>query len=210
MLLPSNDPIELGLAAFDYTVDPLSAGQPGQEAYLTRNMASISEILQDAGYRTCTVGKWHLGGPGHGGWGPEELGFDRSSGIYTGGANHWNQGPVHVNARDPEVMAQIQCGEIPQAPYHENGQPADRPIGICSDDLWTSKLMKDIDQDRDGGKPFFACAAFTTAHVPLQAPDFPIDKHYDRYLELGFDGLHRAGYEAQKQTGLRGFLTLRR
>jgi arylsulfatase len=44
--------------------------------------------------------------------------------------------------------------------------------------------------------------AYTTAHVPLQAPDFLIDKYFERYLELGFDGVHRARFEAQKKLGI--------
>lgn len=122
MLLTGNNPIEVGLGAFDYAIYPPSKGKPGYEGYLKRNAAMISEILQDAGYHTSQVGKWHLGGPGHGGWGPEEWGFDRSYGLYTGGANHWNQGPFHVNMQDPEVQAKLKKGELPEEPYHENAK----------------------------------------------------------------------------------------
>ena len=202
MMLTGNDPIEVGLAAFDYAIYPPAEGKPGYEAHLTRTTATIAEILQNAGYRTYTVGKWHLGGPGHGGEGPEKWGFDRSYGIYTGGANHWNQDPFHINTRDPEVMAKIKKGELPQEPYHEDGTRVKRPIGIYSDDLWTSKMMEYLEEGRETGKPFFAFVAYTTAHVPLQAPDFLIDKYYERYLELGFEGLHRTRFEAQKKLGI--------
>jgi arylsulfatase A-like enzyme len=76
MMLTGNDPIEIGLGAFDYAIYPPAGGKPGYEAYLTHTTATIAEILRDAGYRTYTLGKWHPRGPGHGGEGPEEWGFE--------------------------------------------------------------------------------------------------------------------------------------
>ncbi len=198
MLLTGNDPIDVGLGAFDYALYPPAEGKPGYESYLTRTTATIAELLRDAGYRTSMVGKWHLGGTHHGGDGPHKWGFDRSYAIYTGGSNHWNQGVFHVDTHDPAVVAQIKAGQIPQEPFYEDGKEVDRPLGVYSDDLYTSKMLEYLEEGRESGKPFFAYVAYTTAHAPLQAPDFLIDKYYKHYLQLGFEGVKSARFDSQK------------
>ena len=96
----------------------------------------------------------------------------------------------------------VKAGEIPQEPFYEDGKEVDRPIGIYSDDLYTSKMLGYLEEGRESGKPFFAYMAYTTAHVPFQATDFLIDKYYEHYLELGFEGLKRARFDSQKALGI--------
>ena len=86
MLLTGNDPIDIGLAAFDYAVYPPAKGKPGYETYLTPTTATIAELLRDAGYRTYMVGKWHLGSPG-----PIERGFDEFYGfVHDHSQDQWS------------------------------------------------------------------------------------------------------------------------
>ena len=202
MLLTGNDPIDVGLGAFDYALYPPAKGKPGYESYLTRTTATIAELLKDAGYRTYMVGKWHLGGTHQGGEGPHKWGFDRSYAIYTGGSNHWNQGVFHVDMHDPAVVARSRPARYPRSRFTRTAKKSIVPLGIYSDDLYTSKMLEYLEEGRESGKPFFAYVAYTTAHAPLQAPDFLIDKYYEHYLKLGFEGLKRARFDSQKALGI--------
>ncbi|SEA95723.1 Sulfatase [Rubrimonas cliftonensis] len=145
MLLTGADPVEVGLAAFDYALYPPAEGHPGYEAYLTRNAVTVAELLQEAGYFRAMVGKWRPGGTRHGGEGPHEWGFDRSYSIYTGGANHWNSGVFHVDMNEPEQKAAIEAGRIPQEPHFEDGVRVARPEGVFSDTLWTNRMLGYLD-----------------------------------------------------------------
>ena len=204
-VLTGNNPIEVGLGAFDYAVYPPSRGKPGYEAFLTRTTVTVAELLRDAGYHTCMAGKWHLGGTRHGGQGPHDWGFDRSYCILTGGASHWNSNVFLPDPHDPAIGAAFKEGRnpgIPQEPYYEDGKPVERPLGVYSDDLYTSKMIEYLEQGRKAGKPFFAYLCFTTAHVPLQAPDFLIDKYVEHFRTLGYEELKKFRFEAQKRIGL--------
>ena len=63
-------------------------------------------------------------------------------------------------------------------------------------------MLAYLEEGQKSGKPFFAYVAYTTAHAPLQAPDFLIDKCFEHYLELGYEGLKRARFESQKAHGI--------
>jgi len=81
--------------------------------------------------------------------------FGYHTGVYQleSGARTWNQGVFHVNLDDPEVAAQVKAGIIPKEPFYEDGQEVERPIGIYSDDLYTSKMLEYLEQ---GWKVYFS------------------------------------------------------
>ena len=204
-LLTGANNIEVGLGAFDYAVYPPAKGKRGYEGYLNDNALTIAQILKDAGYNTYTTGKWHLGGTHGAGKGPHEWGFSRSYGIYVGGSNHWNQEVMLPDVKDPVTAKALKDGKIPKVSkevFQENGKEVERPVGVYSNDLYTSKMIEFMEKDRTSGKPFFAYLAYTTAHFPIQAPSTLIDKYYATYYKLGYEGLRKSRFKAMKKRGI--------
>lgn len=77
-----------------------------------------------------------------------------------------------------------------------------RPIGVYSDDLWTTKLIGFLEEAREAHKPFFAYVAYTTPHAPIQAPDYLIEKYVNYYYRLGFEGLKKKRWQSQVENGI--------
>lgn len=197
MLMTGCNNIEVGLGAFDYSFYPPTKGVPGYEGYLTKNAVSISELLNDAGYEVYKSGKWHLGGEALGGDGPLGWGFTKEFGILSGGSNHWNNLAMTPDFSDPNGL-NVKRKEH----FTLNGDHFERPEGIYSGELYTEHMLNFIKQGHSENKPWFAYMAFTTAHFPIQAPPELIDKHYQKYLDLGYAGLKKSRYESLKQHGL--------
>ena len=66
---------------------------PAFEQQLPLAETTIAEILKPAGYRTASIGKWHLGGDG---FGPEQQGFDKNVGGTAKGSPASYFGPFDL------------------------------------------------------------------------------------------------------------------
>ena len=126
---------------------------------------TVATRMQEAGYVTGAVGKWHLGSSRP--FQPNDRGFDFWYGFRGGGHQYF---VVDLNVRLHEG-------------YHEslerNGQPEGLE-GYLTTAL-TDAAVEFIQKNRD--EPFFLYLAYNTPHGPLQAPK----SYEDRYADIGDD-----------------------
>lgn len=157
----------------------------GYEGYLTNRIATVPELLRDQGYATFMAGKWHLGGSPQAN--PKAKGFERSFVLLEGVGNHFNDRGIF--------------GAGSQSHYTDDGQPARWPEGVFSTDFYTDTLLDYLRENEDTGKPFFAYAAFTAPHWPLQVAEKHWKKFVPRYKE-GYEDLREKRLKGLKRIGL--------
>lgn len=178
MLLSGMDHHRAGVGAMIEHIAPNQVGQPGYEGVLNERVVALPELLNDAGYHTYAVGKWHLGMTAE--TSPEARGFQRSFMLLNGGASHFDQAGL-LRRADP-------------AAYREDGEMVDLPEDFgYSTDFYTDRMIEYIESDRDSSAPFFGYVAYTAPHWPLQAPDENIAK---------FEGVYDEGWEVIQQRRL--------
>jgi arylsulfatase A-like enzyme len=140
-------------------------------------------LLQEAGYHTYSTGKWHLGDARE--HSPPTAGFERSYQLTHGAANHFN------------AVGFFEGGSL----YREDGEEVEYPAGTYTTELFTDRLIEFIDSRIDSGRPFFAFAAYTSPHWPLQVPD-PWLYLYRGAYDDGYDALRERNFEALKSAGI--------
>ena len=156
---------------------------PGYEASLSDRITPLPQLLQDAGYHTYSVGKWHLGTEESSS--PRSAGFTRSFNLLEGAGTHFDATGFKEGG----------------STYRHNGELTEWPQGRYSTDFYTDQLIEFIEQDRMSGRPFFAFAAYTSPHWPLQVPDdylFQYAGHYDD----GYDALREQRFDSLKEAGI--------
>jgi arylsulfatase A-like enzyme len=179
MLLSGNDNHIAGMG-----VQSLITEEFGYEGRLTERVIAIPELLREAGYYTCMAGKWHLGVDSAAN--PHHKGFDHSFALLDGAGNHYtNQSVLGAGFSH----------------YTEDGVPVRWKDGTYSTDFYTDKLMEYIDRNRAGRKPFFAYAAFTSPHWPLQVDPSHEEKYRGSY-GAGYEALRAQRLESLKKAGL--------
>ena len=165
-----------GIAALDTEI-------PGYENHLSARIAPLPALLQDAGYHTYTVGKWHLGMDAE--HSPTAAGFERAFNMLNGGGNHWNA--VGMQERGTT--------------YREDGVEVAWPEGRYSTEVYTDRLIEFLDAGREDGRPFFAYAAYASPHWPLQVPEDYLDRYAGQFDE-GYDQLRVERFESLKAAGM--------
>jgi len=183
MLLSGTDNHLAGLGVMGAPTRADQKGQPGYEGYLNFRVASLADLMTDAGYNTYMIGKWHLGDTVE--TGPHARGFKRVFASFDGAA--------HLGGWDWR-------GPQPSK-YWDN----DKVVNVGDDWYttrdYTKKMLGFLEQDRAEGKPFFAYMAYTAPHWPLQAPKASIAK-FKGWYDDGYEALYAKRFARQKQLGL--------
>ncbi|MGB5325268.1 MAG: arylsulfatase, partial [Pseudomonadales bacterium] len=156
---------------------------PGYEASLSDRIAPLPRLLRDAGYHTYTVGKWHLGVSAE--KSPHAAGFTRSFSLLDAAGSHFDE------------IGFFEGGST----YWQDDDFSEYPVGRYSTEVYTDQLIEFIDSDKDDGRPFFAFAAYTSPHWPLQVPDEYLDLYTGQY-DAGYDALRVANFSALKKAGI--------
>lgn len=183
MLLTGIDNHRNGVATIPEVLPPEHEGKPGYSLHLEPGVATIATRLRAEGYRTYMTGKWHLG-DGEGQL-PNAHGFDRSFTLDASGADNW------------EDKAYIPY--YAEAPWYEDGKPADLPADFFSSDFITSKMIEYLGEGSN--EPFFAYLAFQAVHIPVQAPREMTETYAGQFAQ-GWNALQLARLERAKALGL--------
>jgi arylsulfatase A-like enzyme len=168
-----------------------SAGFPGFSARIPFENGTIAEVLNERGWNTYAVGKWHLT-PGDeidlsswkGRW-PLGRGFERFYGFLGGETNQWYPDLVYDNHL-------VEPPAKPEDGYHLSADLVDRSIEFVRD-------AKAVAPD----KPWFMYFCPGCAHAPHHVFKEWSDRYKGRFDE-GYEAI-RAGILAnQKRLGLLG------
>ncbi|MGI9133587.1 MAG: sulfatase-like hydrolase/transferase, partial [Rhodoferax sp.] len=98
MLMTGVDSHRSGVGAMRESVPREHFGRPGYLTVLNQNVVTFSNLLQDSGYRTYAVGKWHVGKEAHNL--PNARGFDRSLIQGDSGSDNWETDKRYVALTD--------------------------------------------------------------------------------------------------------------
>ncbi|XP_072120226.1 arylsulfatase I-like [Mobula birostris] len=129
--------------------------RPRQPNCLPLDQVTLPQKLQEAGYSTHMVGKWHLGFYKKECL-PTRRGFDTFFGTLTGSTDYY----TYDNCDGPGV-----CG----FDLHDGENVAWEYSGKYSTSLYAQKVAK-ILASRSPVEPLFIYVAFQAVHTPLQSP----------------------------------------
>jgi arylsulfatase A-like enzyme len=175
-----------GLGNMDEYTAPNQRGAVGYEGYLNDRVATLPQLLRDAGYHTYMVGKWHLGkAPSQI---PAARGFERDFSLLDGAGSYWDM--TNFTAASPKSV------------FTEDGRYLTQlPDDYYATKTYTDKLIGFIDANRADGKPFFAYVAHQAPHDPFHLPRDWRNRHVGEY-DRGWDAVRQERLKKQIELGI--------
>ena len=146
---------------------PHNVGVPTNDHVLDENAATLADRLNEAGYRTGFIGKWHLAGDGKPEWSPEsDGGFRFKKFMFNRG--HWKKFVMENG--------------VPAVGSTKNGQPnynvGDADEETFSTDFLTDRAIEFITDPAQRDTPFFALISYPDPHGP-NTVRAPYDHRFD-------------------------------
>lgn len=146
---------------------PIATGSPKNDMPLNDNLVTFAKILQDQGYATSYVGKWHLDGEDKPGFAPERQ-FGFSDNRYMINRGHW------------KVLAEDEKGLRVDQEFSKKGTPV-FDVEKANEESFTTDFIVDRTLEilkRDKDKPFALMLSIPDPHGPNQVRA-PYDTMYD-------------------------------
>jgi len=151
---------------------PHVAGVPTNNHVLDRNIPSLADRLNTAGYRSGYIGKWHLGGNGKPEWSPKvDGGFQFKKYMFNRG--HWKKFAL----TDDGAAVGAKTGGKPS--YGVAG--ADKET--FSTDFLTDRTIEFVTDESYRQQPFFAVLSYPDPH----GPNTVREPYNQRFTKLPFE-----------------------
>nr|WP_275655672.1 sulfatase-like hydrolase/transferase [Agaribacterium haliotis] len=126
----------------------------------------FSKVLQDAGYRTGLIGKWHLGEQPQ--YRPNVRGFDYFYGMLGGGHVYHSKDFIRQANYDPENK-QIWDYKIPLMENENYASESGYDDNLYITDMLTDAGLAFIDRESKNKAPFFLYMSYNAPHTPEEA-----------------------------------------
>ncbi|TLU99537.1 arylsulfatase [Dyadobacter luticola] len=161
-------------------------GSPAYQGFLSKNSATIAQLLKAKNYTTIVSGKWHVGLV------PSALahnrGFDKSFTMLNNGSSYFNSEPIYNDGRKVTFLL--------------DGEKIERQdTARYLTQAITDFAVKSLDEIKNSENPFFLYVTYTAPHWPIQALPEDIAKYKGKYLK-GWDALRKERFARQKQLGI--------
>ena len=148
---------------------------------ITEPNISIGQAMQNSGYHTFYIGKWHLG---HEDDIPSKKGFNQSVAAGGAGATSSHFAPYNLDKTGKEPKKESPITDLDDA-----------PVGECLEDRLSDEAVKLLKQNAKNGKPFFGVLAQYAVHTPIQGKE-----EYIKYFKEKLKKNPQTGPDYEKES----------